>query len=410
MKTRFTLKVLILVLFSIFSFSSSAIGTIRGMITYHDQFGIEDFKLYLYDISDNIVDSTITNSVGYYVFNQVPYGDYILRGTTDLISFGVGMEDAYMIEQYLLGNVTLTEFQIFAGDVDGDGEITWDDYYMITDWWLTNGIPFPIGEWKFEEIEIAYYDVQDGDDNDAKVTSTGDVDAGGIPDRLIAPDLESFTHEQIVVDNYDVFNVPIYLENETNLNSYHFSLKYNNEMLEIVDLKTNNGKGIYSAQDGILRITCTNISSSLEKHTEIATITARIKDSQKDIESVSFEMDGLPQFIDESGEMIKSAQLNIPKIKIVSESFEVIGSYPNPFINNTNIEYYLPEEGYVSVGIYNSGGQLLNILNKEFKQKGFNTYYFDGSDLPAGLYMYRIEYIDPVNQTHFTTRSMIKSN
>ncbi|MCD4681241.1 MAG: carboxypeptidase-like regulatory domain-containing protein, partial [Bacteroidales bacterium] len=69
------------------SINSFGTGTIKGTVTYHDLFGMDNIELYLYDFNENIVDSTITNSVGFYIFNQIPFGDYILRGNVDQLAF-----------------------------------------------------------------------------------------------------------------------------------------------------------------------------------------------------------------------------------------------------------------------------------------------------------------------------------
>lgn len=395
------------------SINSFGTGTIKGTVTYHDLFGMDNIDLYLYDSNENIVDSTITNSVGFYIFNQIPFGDYILRGNVDQLAFGVDLEDAYLIEQYLLGNDTLSDFQLFTADVDGDGSVTWNDYYTITDWWLTYGIPFPVGEWKFEELEIAFYTTADGDDNDAKVTSTGDVDGGSVPDKITPANIESLPFEQIIVKETDIIEVPIYIENDINIRGYHLSIKYNNAILEILDVKTLNSNGIFNQANGTLKITCLNINSittQVEHHTAIATLTIKLKGTLKNSDLISFLLTESPQFMDENGKLLKNIQLSIPKIKIESESFRIINSYPNPFITTTNIEYVLPEAGNITICIYNVSGMHVHELITEYKEAGVHQFHFDGSYLLPGMYMYRMIYTDVEHKKYIKTGSMIKSN
>ncbi len=415
MKTKF-IKLFIVTCCVIFPVTGSAIGTISGIVTYHDQFGVADITLYLYDNNENLIDSTITNPVGFYLFNQIPFGDYILRGNTDMLSVGVDLEDAYMIEQYLLGNDTLSDFQKFCADVDGDREVTWDDYYIITDWWLTYGIPFPIGDWKFEEIQIAYYTVHDGEDNEAKVTSTGDVNGGGLPDRLIPVQLDLLNFEKIVVKEKDVFEVPVYIENDISILGYHFALKYNSDVLEILNVKSLGENSIFHMSDGTLRITCmnnNNVIHQINPHIAIATITIKLKETSPDSDLISLSGSS-SQFLDETGKLINNIQMGIPKIEIVSEdtdeNFEIIDNYPNPFISTTSIEYKLPQAGEVTICIYNVSGQLIDECKTKYKEAGIHKYQFDGSNIPSGMYMYRIVFACPGQKENIKTKTMIKSN
>jgi len=408
-------KLFLLSIISIlFSTSSFATAPISGTVTYHDKFGVENIQLYLYDVNNIIVDSSTTNSQGFYILNQVPsFGEYTLRGNTDQISTGVDLEDAFMIEQYLLGYDTLTDFQYFTADVDGDGVVSWNDYYAITDWWLTYGIPFPVGEWKFQGIKIMFYTASDGQNNDAKVTSTGDVDGGGLPDKLTPANINSLNFEQIVVNETTIFEVPVYIENYVNIHGFHLSINYDSDKLEILDVQNLNEKGIYHAANGNLKITCMNNddpSIPLEAHTAVATLKVKLRETDQKSDIITLKLADSPQFIDKNGELLKNVEISIPKIKVISENFDIINTYPNPFVTNVNFEYYLPDAGYVTVGVYNASGQLINTPTKEYHDAGIHQYLFDGTNLPKGMYLYRIIYSGTNNKEYLMTRSMIKSN
>ena len=407
-------KAFLLSVFGIFfSFTvySSANPPIKGTITYHEESPMSDITLYLYDNYYTFVDSALTNSNGKYIFENIPYGDYILHVNLDMAPTGVDMEDAYLVEQHLLGNDTLTAFQYYAADVDGDGVVTWDDYYAITDWWLTYGIPFPVGDWKCEDLSISFYSIDDGKDNDAKVTETGDVNAGGgSPDKLTPVNIQSVIFEEIFISNSEIFEIPVYIENEMILNSYHFSLKYDNTALEIIDVKTLNSESVYHADNGLIKITCRNYNEYVERHSQIATLKVRLPETEVQEESISFSLKGQPQFLDENGEQLKTLQLSMPKIKIKTESFDILGSYPNPFTSIAKIDYYIPANGCITVEIYNTSGQLINTPIKEFREAGDHKYEFDGTLLPKGMYICKMYYSATGQKEIIKSKSMIKSN
>ncbi len=400
------------ILFS-YTFSSIANPPIKGTITYHEKAVMGDIQLFLFDANYNIVDSTITNANGKFVFKDMDMGDYILGGNLDQLPCGVDLEDAYLIEQHLLGNDTLTPFQLFSADVNEDGAVTWDDYYIITDWWLTHGIPFPAGDWKFEELDIAFYSTADGKDNDTKVTSTGDVDGGGLPDKLAPANIENLPFEQIIAKEGDIIEVPVYIDNNASINGYHLSIDYNAGIFEILDVKTLNNKGKFNAANGTLKVTCLNINNNIihiERHTAVATLKIRLKGTPQNPEEISFTPSGSPQFLDENGKLLKNIRLSIPEIIVDDESIDIINSYPNPFVTTVNIEYTLPEAGNITIAVFNTSGQKVNSVKKEYQDAGIHQYQFDGSILPAGMYIYRIHYSGNDNKEYLKTITMIKSN
>lgn len=71
-------------------------------------------------------------------------------------------------------------------------------------------------------------------------------------------------------------------------------------------------------------------------------------------------------------------------------SYELNQNYPNPFNPATTIEFSIKEGGIVKLELYNSMGQLVNILKDEFFSEGKYKILFDGSDLPSGNYFVKL--------------------
>ena len=66
-------------------------------------------------------------------------------------------------------------------------------------------------------------------------------------------------------------------------------------------------------------------------------------------------------------------------------------NYPNPFNPTTTIEFELAEDALVSVKVYNTLGQeVATLADREEFGEGVNELEFDGSNLPSGVYYYRI--------------------
>ncbi|MDH3267255.1 MAG: FG-GAP-like repeat-containing protein [Ignavibacteria bacterium] len=66
-------------------------------------------------------------------------------------------------------------------------------------------------------------------------------------------------------------------------------------------------------------------------------------------------------------------------------------NYPNPFNPITTIRYSIPEEGLVSLKVYNLIGEEVVTLVNEIKQSGNYDVIFDAAKLSSGVYMYKIQ-------------------
>ena len=88
--------------------------------------------------------------------------------------------------------------------------------------------------------------------------------------------------------------------------------------------------------------------------------------------------------------------------KTLNRQFLLYQNYPNPFNASTNISFYLEKQGTVCINIYNVLGELIaNLLDRELGT-GSHNYRFDASELPTGIYFYKIIY-----QNNSETKSML---
>jgi len=83
---------------------------------------------------------------------------------------------------------------------------------------------------------------------------------------------------------------------------------------------------------------------------------------------------------------------------IINEDFSIaeqerplnlLGSFPNPFSDRTNIRFYVPEGGTATFELYNALGRMMH-ADEVAVHRGENTIPFNGSHLPAGTYFYLI--------------------
>lgn len=81
----------------------------------------------------------------------------------------------------------------------------------------------------------------------------------------------------------------------------------------------------------------------------------------------------------------------ISQTSITADDYKLYQNYPNPFNPSTNLEFEIPNSGFVSLKIYNSLGMEIADLVNEKKDAGRYIVTFDGSNYSSGIYFYKLE-------------------
>ena len=73
------------------------------------------------------------------------------------------------------------------------------------------------------------------------------------------------------------------------------------------------------------------------------------------------------------------------------DRFTLNQNYPDPFNPTTVLSYTLKTDGRVKLTVYNLVGQSVQVIADEYQTAGYHEYSFDASDLPSGIYLYKLQ-------------------
>jgi hypothetical protein len=101
--------------------------------------------------------------------------------------------------------------------------------------------------------------------------------------------------------------------------------------------------------------------------------------------------------------VVGAALVNCPIVEVsnataVSENnntrasdFNLTQNYPNPFNPTTNIDFRIPQSGYVSLKVYDALGEEVATLVNGVRPAGNYTVNFNAASLASGVYFYRLK-------------------
>ncbi len=113
--------------------------------------------------------------------------------------------------------------------------------------------------------------------------------------------------------------------------------------------------------------------------------------------ALAFSLDGKIAYIGSfavgGADLIQKVVLGGSSVKQLDELptiYNLSQNYPNPFNPVTNIQFSIPEQGFVSLKVYNTLGQEVATLLNEVKSAGTFQVDFDASKLASGMYVYTL--------------------
>ncbi|MDF1697441.1 MAG: proprotein convertase P-domain-containing protein [Saprospiraceae bacterium] len=351
---------------------------------------VEDVEVTAFSPTLEVNEKVMTNNQGKYYATELPKGSgYRVKAfKNDDLRNGVSTLDLVLIQRHILGLTELdSPYKIIASDINNDGEVKSSDLVSMrkvilgiidefpngqTSWrFMPKGTTFPDVTHPFpfnEEINIGQLNTS-MIGQDLMAVKIGDVNGNVVTNLeagIIAENRSSkrfmMEVEDLDVKDGDRIYVPVYATGIKDLLGYQFTLNMNNA--EFVDVESNQLEvnaenfGVYedlvtmswSSIDGV------ELNSEEPLFTLILDVYAdtevsKILDLNSDVTSAEAY---------DSNYGVYDVELGSRNSIVNENKFAVFQNRPNPFMESTNISFYLPEAMDVELVITDVTGRLVS--------------------------------------------------
>ncbi len=330
---------------------------------------------------------------GYYQFTGMPAGTYKLTASYNGTWGGNNATDALRVKQTVVGINPLTGLNLLAGDVNASGlPLTALDALMIENRTVGYITSYPAGDWIFEEITFT----PTGNVNQTIYgLCFGDVDGSYIPTGMKAASyLDAVDDDVMNVLVNQPFTYELKANTIAELGAMTLFMNYDAATFSIDKVNTPIEGMKVNVTEGRIALAWANTTplSTMNDQTVIS-FQVTLKRNLNEPTDV-FMINGGSEFADPQAIRIENFELKMAKVITPAASSEFfLYNYPNPFRNNTEIVYSIPEDGKVKLILTNLYGQAIRTLVDTEQAAGMYKVKVDPSDgyMAPGVYLYRIE-------------------
>ncbi len=386
-------------------------GTIAGTIQTEDAAPVEDVEVHL---SGDRNMNSFTAKGGQYLF-YVGLGDFtIAPRKDDNHKNGVSTFDIILIQKHITGAKALdSPYKLIAADVNQSGSITVLDLIQIRKIVLNIDTEFPTNtSWKFVPANFTFDDSAnplrtnypevininngqfDGFNGSFVAIKVGDVNGSVMVEKRAKTSPFILSTDARKLEANKTYTIPIYGKMK-DVQGYQFSLGWNTELLDLVDIVEGIGGGkehfgLFKDR-GLLTTsfhTDAKAGKAFQDREILFALTIKAKAST-DIKTAIhlFDQPTIAEAYTIDNQLLEPT-LDYQLAEDTDN--QLLANFPNPFNLETKISFYLEEEGSGRIEIMDSKGSTVWMQEGDFV-KGHNEVIVKGQELPAsGLYYYSI--------------------
>ncbi len=405
--------------------NTGSFGKISGELKTASGEGTQDAEVQLFE-SSVMKKQMTTTSNGKYLFGDLSFGasiEYIVKPKrTDEPLNGVSTADIVKIQRHILGlEVLNSPYKLIAADVNASKTITAADVSEIRklilgvttkfakmDSWTFVPSKFvldPNDPWSAPRQVLVPMPLANEEIEDFVAIKVGDVNNNARGHNVSGNTSRSNGKLHLEIDNQatvagEDYKVEFKSSDFKNITGFQFTFKFDKQVLSFSDIEAGVLKvdetnfGFNYVQDGILTMSW-NEKTALNVNSEevLFTITFHALKTDKISNLIAITSDITQAEAYDAQLDIKDISLGVRSNKGIVESgiFELYQNTPNPFENETNISFRLPEAGSFKLSIYDITGKVVRVYEMN-GVKGINTLKVRKSELnTTGVLYYQLD-------------------
>lgn len=403
-------------------------GRIGGVIENEEGGKVENVEVDVTGMSMNMTDQD-----GEYLFEDLmPGNNYTVTPEKDVNhTNGVTTYDLVLISQHILGVSQLASpYKIIAADANQSGSITTLDLVELRSLILQVYSEFPNNtSWRFIDKDFVFPNQNNpfattfpevisfnsfAPDEllaDFIAVKIGDVNCTAALNNLLGSEERNFDGDLVLnvedqqFEAGETVNVKFTSEQFEEMLGYQFTLEFDNEVMEFVDMNSGDLPNLSAGNFGLTKVdegmitTSWNSSTgiSLDKEDEmmnlnfVATGSGSLSTALK-ISSRATEVEAYKSS-DESVELMNVVLgfNNGTETTIVEGAYELYQNTPNPFTTETKVGFNLPRNETATISVFDVSGKLIKQVKKDFAM-GYNEVIFNKEELrSSGILYYQLQ-------------------
>ncbi|MCK4357252.1 MAG: T9SS type A sorting domain-containing protein [Candidatus Cloacimonetes bacterium] len=377
---------------------------------------------------DNLF-TAYTDSNGYFLFSDIPYGNYISAASKEDDLGGLSSMDASRIARYGVGLYDFNCYEIITADVTLNGYVSPMDASRVARYGvgLIDSLNDDGLDWVFvaDSIEscanwppIVYestkeYTPLNSDlfDEDFIGIRLGDVTGNWSPSYLLRLELTSKTISAFLPDttvNQSVFlSIPLTVIDLIELEGMDIIITFNEDVIDATGASLsggiledqNFGYQINTTVDDEITLWIYAMENPFTGNGVVCYLEFDVVGNVNDSTSLiftQFNVNEVSYLDNTTNGMVTISDQSIDYQDFIPDYIFLEQNYPNPFNETVTINYGLPKPIKVKIEIYNIKGQLVETLINENKPAGYHTVEWNAKDMSSGLYFYKLSNEDKI--------------
>lgn len=363
-------------------------ANLTGQITYdNDLNSIMTTTQAVLKQGNTVLHQSTSDANGDYEILNIDPGIYTLDGQCNKPAGSINAQDALLILRHFVGQITLVNLRLKAGDVDGSGFINAADALMTARRFVGAITTFPAGDWTFEQKSVTIPASGTVIEN-FKALCVGDVNGSNTPPLKESLDVNLDKDLTVINCSHKPVEIPLKVMQPLSVGAISLVLAFDPGLFDILGVSPlKEGMLIYKTDGNYLKIAWYSlIPLDLSPGDPCFTITVLPKKAQKEI--VPFHAEPGSVFGDTEALTIHGVQLSQPLLAFDAGQANL---YPNPCRDVINIEIRPEKEGVLAINLFDVTGNKL--ISKTLMVSAFTEINqpLQVMDLSPGVYVCKID-------------------